>query len=89
LLAATLYQGNPDRNNKLWNIVSTERYEREYVESFIELFYLSEGCDKYQTPTHPHTHTGLIQANSTKTALIFQPIKYTYVYIFPYQIHIR
>jgi len=40
LLAATLYQGNPDRSNKLWNIVSTERYEREYVESFIELFYL-------------------------------------------------
>jgi hypothetical protein len=26
LLAATLYQGNPDRNNKLWNIVSSERY---------------------------------------------------------------
>ena len=26
LLAATLYQGNPDMNNKLWNIVSTERY---------------------------------------------------------------
>jgi hypothetical protein len=25
LLAATLYQGNPDRNHKLWNIVSTER----------------------------------------------------------------
>jgi hypothetical protein len=25
-LAATLYQGNPDRNQKLWNIVSTERY---------------------------------------------------------------
>jgi hypothetical protein len=23
LLAATLYQGNPDRNHKLWNIVST------------------------------------------------------------------
>jgi hypothetical protein len=22
LLAATLYQGNPDRNNKLWNIIS-------------------------------------------------------------------
>jgi len=22
LLAATLYQGNPDRNNKLWNIAS-------------------------------------------------------------------
>jgi hypothetical protein len=26
LLAATLYQGNPDRNHKLWNIISSERY---------------------------------------------------------------
>ena len=26
LLAATLYQGNPDRNHKLWNIASTNRY---------------------------------------------------------------
>jgi hypothetical protein len=26
LLAATFYQGNPDRNHKLWNIVSTKRY---------------------------------------------------------------
>jgi hypothetical protein len=26
MLAATLYQENPDRNYKLWNIVSTERY---------------------------------------------------------------
>ena len=25
LLASTLYQGNPDRNHKLWNIVSSER----------------------------------------------------------------
>jgi hypothetical protein len=25
LLAGTLYQGNPDRNHKLWNIVSSER----------------------------------------------------------------
>jgi hypothetical protein len=25
LLAATLYQGNPDGNHKLWNIVSSER----------------------------------------------------------------
>jgi hypothetical protein len=25
LLAARLYQGNPDRNQKIWNIVSTER----------------------------------------------------------------
>jgi hypothetical protein len=26
LLAAALYQGNPDRNHKVWNIVSSERY---------------------------------------------------------------
>ena len=26
LLAATLYQGNADRNHKLWNIVAIERY---------------------------------------------------------------
>jgi hypothetical protein len=26
LLTATLSQGNPDRNHKLWNIVSSERY---------------------------------------------------------------
>ena len=26
LLAATHYQGHPDRNHKLWNILSTERY---------------------------------------------------------------
>ena len=26
LLAATVYQGNPDWNHKLWNIVSSERY---------------------------------------------------------------
>jgi hypothetical protein len=25
-LAATPYQGNSDRNHKLWNIISTERY---------------------------------------------------------------
>ena len=26
MLAETLYQGNPDRNYKLWNIGSTETY---------------------------------------------------------------
>ena len=26
LLTATLYQGHPDRNDKLWNIETTERY---------------------------------------------------------------
>jgi hypothetical protein len=26
LLTGSLFQGNPDRNHKLWNIGSTERY---------------------------------------------------------------
>jgi hypothetical protein len=26
LLAATIYHENPDRNHKLWNIASSERY---------------------------------------------------------------
>ena len=26
LLAATLYQRNPDRNHKVWNIISSERF---------------------------------------------------------------
>jgi hypothetical protein len=26
LLAATLYQGNPDRNHKLWNVISAQIY---------------------------------------------------------------
>jgi hypothetical protein len=39
LLAATLYQGNPDRNHKLWNIVSTERYML-HVQVLLECCYI-------------------------------------------------
>jgi hypothetical protein len=39
LLAATLYQGNPDRNHKLWNIVSTERYIC-HMQVLLECYYL-------------------------------------------------
>jgi hypothetical protein len=44
LLAATLYQGNPDRNHKLWNIVSSERYilhMQVLEECFLNIFYCS------------------------------------------------
>jgi hypothetical protein len=37
LLAATVYQGNPDRNHRLWNFVSTERY-------ILHMQVLLEGC---------------------------------------------
>jgi len=38
LLAATLYQGNSDRNHKLWHIVSTEIYILHMHKSFRLLF---------------------------------------------------
>jgi hypothetical protein len=39
LLAATLYQGNPERNRKLWNIVLTKRYIF-HMQVLLEYFYL-------------------------------------------------
>jgi hypothetical protein len=36
LLAATLRHGNPDRNHKLWNIGSTERYLMRLKEGIYE-----------------------------------------------------
>jgi hypothetical protein len=39
LLAATLYQGNPDRNHKLWNIVSSERYIL-HMQVLLECYYI-------------------------------------------------
>ena len=39
LLAATLYQGIPDRNRKLWYIVLTERYIFN-MQVLLEYFYL-------------------------------------------------
>jgi hypothetical protein len=36
LLAAALYQGHPNRNDKLWNIVSIERYIRHINEIDIQ-----------------------------------------------------
>jgi hypothetical protein len=39
LLAATLYQGNPDRKHKLWNIVSTERYIH-HIQELLECYYI-------------------------------------------------
>jgi hypothetical protein len=40
LLAATLYQDNPDRNHKLWNIVSTER-DVLLMQVLLECCYIS------------------------------------------------
>ena len=39
LLAATLYQGNPDRNHTLWNIVSSERYIL-HMQVLLECYYI-------------------------------------------------
>jgi hypothetical protein len=39
MLAAILYQGNPDRNHKRWNIVSTERYIL-HMQGLLEYCYI-------------------------------------------------
>ena len=39
MIAATLYQGNPDRNHKLWNIGSTERYLL-HMQELLECCYI-------------------------------------------------
>ena len=41
LLAETLYQGNPDRNHKLWNTVSSERYIL-HMQVLLECCYIWE-----------------------------------------------
>jgi hypothetical protein len=42
LLAATLYQGHPDRNHKLWNIVSSETYTFciLHMQVLLECYYI-------------------------------------------------
>ena len=44
LLAATLYQGNPDRNHKLWNMprVSTERLYTPYAGAAGMLLHIND-----------------------------------------------
>ena len=39
LLATTLYQGNPDMNNKLWYIVSFDRYI-VHIQVLLEYCYI-------------------------------------------------
>jgi hypothetical protein len=39
LLAGTLYQGNPDMNHKLWNIVSFERCI-PHMQVLLECWYI-------------------------------------------------
>ena len=51
LLAATLYQGNPDRNYKLWNIVSTERYIL-HIQVLLGCCYIWMECSQWENWNH-------------------------------------
>jgi len=50
LLAATFYQGNPDRNHKLWNILLNEIYTPYagaagmLTKKVIDKFYINNYC---------------------------------------------
>jgi hypothetical protein len=60
-LVATLYQGNPDRNHKLWNIVSTERYILHM--QVLLLFLYSYEADVIQ---------GLLKKNKKKASPLYR-----------------
>jgi hypothetical protein len=47
LLAASFYQGNPDRNHKLWNIISSER-DILHIQVLLE-------CSTYKWKVHNGT----------------------------------
>jgi hypothetical protein len=49
--AATLYQGNPDRNHKLWNIVSTERYIL-HMQVLLECCYIWMKSSQWENWNH-------------------------------------
>jgi hypothetical protein len=51
LLTATLYQGNPDRNHKLWNIVSTERYIL-HMQVLLECCYIWMKSSQWENWNH-------------------------------------
>ena len=51
LLAATLYQGNPDRNHKLYNIVSTERYIL-HMQVLLECWYIWMESSQWENWNH-------------------------------------
>jgi hypothetical protein len=52
LFAAFLYQGNPDRNHKLWNIVSTERCIF-HMQVLLECCYIWMKSSQWQHWNHP------------------------------------
>ena len=51
MLAATLYQGNIDRNHKLWNIVSTERYVL-HMQVLLECCYIWMESSQWENLNH-------------------------------------
>jgi hypothetical protein len=51
VLAATLYQGNPDRNHKLWNIVSSER-DIHHMQVLLECCYIQMESSQWENWNH-------------------------------------
>jgi hypothetical protein len=45
LLAATLYEGNPDMNHKLWNVISTQIYV--YTGDAVMSLHIYNTCHKH------------------------------------------
>jgi hypothetical protein len=70
LLAATLYHGNPDRNHKLRNIVSTERYI-PHMQVLLECCYISMETSRIKQTYEANFIQGPLKKNQKKLAFNF------------------
>ena len=74
MIAANLYQVNPDRNHKLWNIVSTERY-------ILHMQVLLE-CSQWENWNHYFCRkVSFLTAPHCQFRGVCQGMKQTYLYL--------
>ena len=81
LLAATLYQGNPDRNHKLWNIVSTERFIL-HMQVLLECCYIWMESSQWENWNHLFCRkVSFLTAPHCQFRGVGQGMKQTYLYL--------
>jgi hypothetical protein len=80
LLAATFYQGNPDRNHKLWNIVSTKRYKL-HMQVLLECCYILMENSQWENRNHLFCRkVSFLTAPRRQFRDVGQSIKQIYLY---------
>ena len=81
LLVATLYEGNTDRNHKLWNIVSTERYIL-HMQVLLECCYIYMESSQWENWNHLFCRkVSFLTASHCQFEGVGQGMKQTYMYL--------